>query len=36
MRASDTFGIIVYGLGQYTSYAYPGGLNLEQITVVLI
>ena len=36
MRGAEAFGIIVYGLGQYTSYAYPGGLNLEQITVVLI
>lgn len=34
--ASDndtTFGIIVYGYGQYTSYMYPGGLDLEQISV---
>jgi hypothetical protein len=36
MRGVDPFGIIVYGMGQYTSYAYPGGLNLEQITVILI
>lgn len=34
MRGAEPFGIIVYGLGQYTSYAYPGGLNLEQITVI--
>lgn len=26
-----TFGITVYGYGQYTSYWYPGGLNLETI-----
>jgi hypothetical protein len=34
MRGVEPFGIIVYGLGQYTSYAYPGGLNLDQITVI--
>lgn len=28
-----TFGILVYGYGQYTSYMYPGGLDLEQIAV---
>jgi hypothetical protein len=27
------FGILVYGYGQYTSYMYPGGLDLEQIAV---
>jgi hypothetical protein len=26
-----TAGIIVYGYGQYTSYMYPGGLNLEKL-----
>jgi hypothetical protein len=31
---SDTpFGISVYGYGQYTSYWYPGGLNLTDIPV---
>ena len=25
------FGITVYGYGQYTSYWYPGGLDLKQI-----
>lgn len=29
----EKFGIQVYGYGQYTSYMYPGGLDLEQITV---
>jgi hypothetical protein len=28
------FGIIVYGVGDYTSYMYPGGLDLEQIFVI--
>jgi hypothetical protein len=28
------FGMIAYGLGSFTSYAYPAGLNLEQITVI--
>lgn len=27
------FGIVVYGVGAYTSYLYPGGLALEPITV---
>jgi hypothetical protein len=36
MRASEPFGIILYGLGSFTSYAAPGGLNLEQITIILI
>lgn len=32
-RATSTepFGIVVYGYGQYTSYMYPGGLDLEKI-----
>ena len=25
------FGITVYGYGQYTSYWYPGGLNLTDL-----
>ena len=25
------FGITVYGYGQYTSYWYPGGLNLKTV-----
>lgn len=27
--ASSAFGITVYGVGAYTSYIYPGGLNLK-------
>jgi hypothetical protein len=34
MSADDVFGIIVYGVGDYTSYMYPGGLNLELINPV--
>jgi len=30
---SEPFGITVYGYGQYTSYWYPGGLDLEDIPV---
>jgi hypothetical protein len=26
-----TFGIVVYGFGSYTSYMYPGGLDLAPI-----
>jgi len=36
LEAADKFGVIVYGLGSFTSYAYPAGLNLEQITDILI
>ncbi len=35
LTATDTFGVIQYGLGTYTSYAYPAGLNLEQIVVLI-
>ncbi len=31
--SSTIFGITVYGYGQFTSYMYPGGLNLEQIAI---
>lgn len=31
--SEETFGIQVYGFGQYTSYMVPGGLNLEPISV---
>ena len=31
LEASDRFGLLVYGLGLHTSYAYPGGLDLEPI-----
>ncbi|AKF03123.1 Hemagglutinin/hemolysin-related protein [Sandaracinus amylolyticus] len=29
--ASSTFGLVAYGLGEYTSYAYPAGLDLRVI-----
>lgn len=31
MTSNDPFGITVYGYGQYTSYWYPGGLNLNDL-----
>ncbi|WP_236605484.1 IgGFc-binding protein [Sandaracinus amylolyticus] len=31
ITSSQEFGIVVYGFGQYTSYMYPGGLDLESI-----
>ncbi len=31
--SSDPFGITVYGFGQYTSFWYPGGLDLNVIPV---
>ena len=33
---SASFGIQVHGYGQYTSYMYPGGLDLEKIAQPLI
>jgi hypothetical protein len=33
ISSSKPFGIVVYGYGQYTSYMYPGGLDLKHITV---
>ena len=32
LEASQPVGILVYGYGRYTSYMYPGGLDLERIT----
>ncbi|APR79306.1 Hemagglutinin/hemolysin-related protein [Minicystis rosea] len=34
MVGSANFGIVVYGYGSYTSYMYPGGLNLETVVIV--
>ena len=34
MESDAPFGVIVYGLGQFTSYAYPAGLNLEEILLI--
>jgi hypothetical protein len=31
--STEPFGITVYGYGQYTSYWYPGGLDLENIPI---
>ncbi|MEZ4382219.1 MAG: IgGFc-binding protein [Nannocystaceae bacterium] len=31
LSGDDTFGVQVYGYGQYTSYWYPGGLDLKFI-----
>ncbi|MCP4448704.1 MAG: hypothetical protein GY811_25720 [Myxococcales bacterium] len=33
ITGSAPFGISVYGYGQYTSYWYPGGLNLDTIII---
>jgi hypothetical protein len=32
--SDQRFGISVYGYGDWTSYIYPGGLNLSAISVV--
>lgn len=34
MSADGEFGIIAYGLGSFTSYATPAGLNLEPINIL--
>ncbi|MCC6213694.1 MAG: IgGFc-binding protein [Polyangiaceae bacterium] len=34
ITGTQNFGIVVYGYGSYTSYMYPGGLNLETIVIV--
>ncbi len=34
MSADGEFGIITYGLGSFTSYATPAGLNLEPINIL--
>lgn len=34
MKGDKNFGIVVYGYASYTSYMYPGGLNLEKVTIV--
>lgn len=34
MNGANSFGVIVYGMGQFTSYAYPAGLNLEEILLI--
>ncbi|MFO0680786.1 MAG: IgGFc-binding protein [Sandaracinus sp.] len=33
ISSSERFGIVVYGFGSYTSYMYPGGLDLQRINV---
>lgn len=33
MKGDKNFGIVVYGYGSYTSYMYPGGLNLEDVVI---
>lgn len=33
ITGTEEFGIVVYGFGSYTSYMYPGGLDLEAIDI---
>ena len=33
IESSSQFGIMVYGVGSYTSYLYPGGLDLKKVDV---
>ena len=35
MVSAEKFGLIAYGLGSFTSYEYPAGLNLDKITNVV-
>jgi hypothetical protein len=34
IEATSTFGIVVYGYALYTSYIYPGGLDLRVINII--
>lgn len=34
IEATSTFGIVVYGYALYTSYIYPGGLDLRDINII--
>ncbi len=35
ITGAEAFGMITFGMGSFTSYTYPAGLNLEQITVII-
>jgi hypothetical protein len=35
ITGASPFGMITFGMGSFTSYTYPAGLNLEQITVII-
>jgi hypothetical protein len=36
MQGTQPFGIVVYGYGVFTSYMYPGGLDLKKIAPSII
>jgi hypothetical protein len=36
IEGTDPFGIVVYGYGAFTSYMYPGGLDLKKIAPSII
>ena len=36
ITSGDPFGIEVYGVGSYTSYMYPGGLDLKEVDVDVV
>ena len=36
IKSSYPFGIVVYGYGKFTSYMYPGGLDLKKIAPPII
>ena len=36
MQGTHPFGIVVYGYGAFTSYMYPGGLDLKKIAPAII
>jgi hypothetical protein len=35
IESPEPFAIMVYGVGSYTSYMYPGGLDLSKVSVVV-
>jgi hypothetical protein len=34
LHADAPVGLTVYGYGRYTSYMYPGGLDLKRLTII--
>ena len=36
LMGTQPFGIVVYGYGAFTSYMYPGGLDLRKIAPSII
>jgi hypothetical protein len=35
IESTEPFAITVYGVGSYTSYMYPGGLDLKDVEIIV-